>query len=123
MRNMLLVGLGGFVGSVLRYGFSGWLHRLFSTGLFPVGTLGVNIVGSFFIGLLGGLSDQVEFFDPQIRVFLLMGLLGGFTTFSTFSYETLAMFHDGQYLYAGLNLLLHLAAGLGAVALGYGLAA
>jgi len=121
MRQIIIVGLGGFAGSVLRYLVSGWIQRLSDTPLFPYGTLSVNVLGCLAIGLLGGWADNAGLLSPSGRLFLLIGLLGGFTTFSTFGYETMAMLRDkalvGALLYVGLHLLL----GFGAVALGYGL--
>ncbi len=115
------VGLGGFAGSVLRYLVSGWIQRLADTPLFPYGTLSVNVLGCLAIGLLGGWADNAGLFSPSTRLFLFIGVLGGFTTFSTFGYETMALLRDrataGALLYVGLHLLL----GFGAVALGYGL--
>ena len=121
MRQILIVGLGGFAGSILRYLLSGWVQRLADTPLFPYGTLSVNVLGCLAIGLLGGWADNAGMFSPSTRLFLLVGVLGGFTTFSTFGYETMALLRDramaGAFLYVGLHLLL----GFGAVALGYGL--
>lgn len=115
------VGLGGCIGSILRYLVSGWVQRLADTPLFPYGTLSVNVVGCLTIGLLGGLADNAGMLSPSTRLFLLVGVLGGFTTFSTFGYETMALLRDkamsAAFLYVGLHLLL----GFGAVALGYGL--
>ncbi|UCD53341.1 MAG: fluoride efflux transporter CrcB [Phycisphaerales bacterium] len=121
MRNILFVGLGGFVGSVLRYLVSGWVQRLSDTPLFPYGTLSVNITGCLIIGLLGGWADNTELFSPPVRLFVLLGLLGGFTTYSTFGYESVALLRDRQ-VWATLGYVgLHLILGFGAVALGYGL--
>jgi CrcB protein len=121
MRNILIVGLGGFIGSVLRYLLSGWIQKLAGSGTFPYGTLGVNVAGCLLIGLLGGLADNAELFSANARLFLLLGLLGGFTTFSTFGYETVALLRDREMV-AGLSYVgLHLLLGLTAVALGYGL--
>jgi CrcB protein len=118
----VLVGLGGFLGSVLRYGVSGLVQRLGPAGgAFPLGTLGVNALGSFLIGLLGGLADSRGLFGPGARLLIFLGLLGGFTTFSSFSYETLQLLKDGQWHLAGLNVAGQLLLGLGAVWLGWGL--
>lgn len=121
MRNILLVGAGGFVGSALRYLMSGWLQRLSPEGRFPVGTLGVNVLGCFLIGLLGGLAENIEAFSPNVRLLLFLGVLGGFTTFSTFGYETMALARDGQFPAAAMNVVLHVVAGLAAVWVGYNL--
>ncbi|HPC96122.1 MAG TPA: fluoride efflux transporter CrcB [Sedimentisphaerales bacterium] len=121
MQNLIFVGLGGFIGSVLRYLVSGWLQRLSDAALFPYGTLGVNVLGCLLIGLLGGWADNTELFSPAVRLFLLLGVLGGFTTYSTFGYETVALLRDRQMLAATAYVGLHLLLGFGAVTLGYGL--
>lgn len=121
MWNVIIVGMGGFVGSALRYLVSGWVQKLTDTPFFPYGTLGVNALGCLAIGLLGGWADNAELFSPSARLFLLIGLLGGFTTFSTFGYETMALLRDKQVLAASTYVGLHLVLGLAAVALGYGL--
>jgi len=121
MRNLIMVGLGGFTGSVFRYLVSGWIQRLSGTAFFPYGTLGVNVLGCLLIGLLGGWADNVELFSPPVRLFLLVGLLGGFTTFSTFSYETMALLRDKEAPAALLYVGLHLILGFAGVAIGYGL--
>ena len=111
----LLVGLGGFIGSVGRYAGSGLAHRLLPQSAFPVGTLAVNVAGCLLIGLLAGLAEIRGVLSPAARVFLLIGVLGGFTTFSTFGYETLQMMRDGQLLRGTLNVTLQVVAGLFAV--------
>jgi len=121
MQNILFVGLGGFVGSVLRYLVAGWVQKLSDAPFFPCGTLSVNVVGCLVIGLLGGWADNANLFSPPVRLFLLVGLLGGFTTYSTFGYETVALLRDRQALAALGYVGLHLILGFGAVALGYGL--
>lgn len=121
MRNLIMVGLGGFAGSVFRYLVSGWIQKLSDTPFFPYGTLGVNALGCLAIGLLGGWADNAELFSPSTRLFLLIGLLGGFTTFSTFGYETMALLRDKEMLAASTYVGLHLVLGFAAVALGYGL--
>jgi fluoride exporter len=121
MRNIIVVGLGGCMGSVCRYLFSGWVQQLLGDSLFPYGTLSVNVLGCFTIGLLGGWADNAELFSPTTRAFLLIGVLGGFTTFSSFGYETMALMRDRQLLAASANVGLHIVVGFAAVALGYGL--
>ncbi len=118
----VLVGAGGFVGSVLRYALGGLVHRAAATSGFPYGTLVVNVTGCLAIGLLGGLAELRHVAGPELRLFLLIGVLGGFTTFSTFGYETLALLRDGDHMRALANAGLHLALGLGAVWLGFAIA-
>lgn len=120
--NLLLVGAGGFVGSIFRYVLSGAVHRLAPMSVFPYGTLAVNGLGCLLIGVLGGLADSRSVMGPGMRLFLLLGMLGGFTTFSTFGYETLALVRDGERLAAGANIALHLVLGLGCAWIGYAVA-
>jgi CrcB protein len=122
LTQSLFVGAGGFLGSVLRFTVGGVAHRLLPTTQLPVGTLAVNVAGCFVIGLLGGLGESRHVFGPQARLFLFIGVLGGFTTFSSFGYETLALARDADYLRAGANVILNLGAGLVAVWLGLALA-
>ncbi|MDP3936611.1 MAG: fluoride efflux transporter CrcB [Deltaproteobacteria bacterium] len=117
---ILWVGAGGFIGSVLRYALAGLVHRLIPFAAFPYGTLAVNVTGCLAIGILGGISDGRQTVGPDLRLFLLIGVLGGFTTFSTFGHETLALARDGEYLKASANVLLQVTVGLTAVWLGYG---
>lgn len=119
----LLVGCGGFAGALLRYGLSGWVHRQLPFALFPYGTLAVNLVGCVLIGLIAALVETRQLFGPEFRSFALVGILGSFTTFSTFGYETFAMAREGEYLRAGANVAAQVALGLAAVWAGYGLAA
>lgn len=114
MEKALLVGVGGFVGSVGRYALAGGVQRLFPLALFPYGTLVVNLFGCFLIGLLGAGSEVRNLFGPEARTLLFIGLLGGFTTFSTFAYETLALGRDGESLRAAANVALHVAGCLAA---------
>jgi CrcB protein len=117
----LLVGLGGFVGSLSRYLLSGWVQRLGKDAWFPWGTLSVNILGCLFIGVLAGLAESRGILTPQTRAFLLIGLLGGFTTFSSFSYETTTMFQNGQALAAIANIALQVVLGIGVTLISYNL--
>jgi CrcB protein len=89
---------------------------------FPYGTLVVNLLGCFAIGVLVGFADSRQLFGPEFRVFALIGLLGGFTTFSTFGYETFAMMRDAEYVRAATNAGMHVIGGLALVWLGYTIA-
>ncbi|RLC01907.1 MAG: fluoride efflux transporter CrcB [Deltaproteobacteria bacterium] len=119
MIKILMVGMGGFAGSICRYIISDLSHKIFSEPLFPYGTLTVNVIGCLLIGLLGGLSETRQIFTPEIRALVLVGFLGGFTTFSTFGYEIFTFARDGQFVAALTNLMLHLILGFGSVWLGF----
>jgi len=119
MVKLLMVGIGGFAGSICRYIISDLSHRLFNNPFFPYGTITVNVAGCFFIGLLGGLSETRQIFTPEIRALILIGFLGGFTTFSTFGYEIFTVARDGQFASALTNLVLHLILGFSSVWLGF----
>lgn len=99
----LWICLGGAVGTGARYLLSGWLLRAAGPG-FPWGTLAVNVGGSFLLGLLMHISLATELFSPTARLALTTGVLGGFTTYSTFNYETLRLFQEGTWLLGILNL-------------------
>ena len=119
LTSLLLVGLGGFAGSALRYAAGEWVQGLFGQPAFPYGTLFVNVAGCLIIGVLAGLSESRELFGESARLFLFVGLLGGFTTYSAFGHQTFALLRDGQTSLALANVGLQLALGLGAVAVGY----
>ena len=115
---MILVGLGGFFGSGLRFALGGWVQRLFPYSQMPLGTMTVNVVGCLFIGFLGGLAEQRQLMDTGLRLFLLVGVLGGFTTFSTFAYESLALAQDSLYLKMLVNIIGQVTLGFSAAWLG-----
>lgn len=115
---MILVGLGGFFGSGLRFALGGWVQRLFPYSQMPLGTMTVNIVGCLLIGFLGGLAEQRQLLDTGLRLFLLVGVLGGFTTFSTFAYESLALAQDSLYLKMLVNIVGQVTLGFSAAWLG-----
>lgn len=95
---ILAIGIGSFIGGILRYGLSQWIqHKSLTT--YPFGTLAVNITGCLLIGLVYGLSDKGNL-SPEARLFWATGVLGGFTTFSAFSSQTVDMMRDGQYTLA-----------------------
>ena len=118
MKELLFVGAGGFVGSVLRYLVGGAAQRLAPTLSFPLGTFTVNVVGCLAIGLLSGLAETRDLIGPQARLFLTVGLLGGFTTFSAFGYETVVLARDAERLYALVNVAASVTVGLGAIWVG-----
>lgn len=108
-----LVALGGLVGSIARYWLAGAVQNLTDHG-FPSGTLAVNVAGSFIVGLVMMLSLERGLIDDELRILLATGFCGGFTTMSTFSYETLFLVRDGERLLAVGNIAATLAACLGA---------
>jgi fluoride exporter len=118
LPQLLWVGLGGFLGSVGRFVISGFFNRLSPALAFPIGTLAVNILGCFLIGLLHGLAESRNMLGTDTRIFLFIGVLGGFTTYSTFGFESLALLKDGAMLKASANILIHVFVGLAAVWLG-----
>jgi len=102
MEKFVFIGLGGFLGSIARYGLTS-LVQTKTESIFPYGTMLVNILGCFIIGLLMTLFQERIVVSQNIRLFLIIGILGGFTTFSSFSYDTFAMMKTGNFLGAGLN--------------------
>lgn len=117
MVQILYVGIGGFIGASLRYIISTHTSRLFGT-FFPIGTLIVNVIGGFLIGFIMELSLQTDAISSNSRLFLTTGILGGLTTFSTFSYETIAYFGDSSYILGILNICLNLLLSLAGVVFG-----
>jgi len=117
---LLLIGIGGAAGAVLRYVVSGLDYR-FSYGVLPVSTLVVNLSGSLVIGLLWGLFEVYPV-SSNARMFIFIGLLGGFTTFSTFALENFNLMRDGEFSVALLNILLSNVLGIALVYAGYALA-
>jgi fluoride exporter len=117
LEKILYVGIGGFIGASLRYLISLQTSKLFS-GHIPYGTLIVNVLGGFLIGVIMEISLSTTFVSPSLRLFLTTGILGGLTTFSTFSYETINLFSSGLYTHAVLNACLNLFLSLFSVILG-----
>lgn len=120
MKAILLVALGGALGSVGRYKLSGWLLHHAIDWKFPIGTFTVNVVGCLAAGVLAGLAEKHEFFTADARLLLFTGLLGGFTTFSAFGLETMFLLKRGELGVATLNVALSVAAGLLALWIGLG---
>ena len=118
MTNILLIGIGGFIGSILRYLASGYAQQISRTIDFPYGTLVVNVIGCFVIGFLSQLAEDRGVFTNQSRLFVFAGFLGGFTTFSSFGNETLNLMRDSQMMNAFVNIGANVVLGLFAVWLG-----
>lgn len=122
LRSVLLVGCGGFLGSAGRFLLSGWVHRLMPYSAFPWGTLAVNVSGCFLIGIFSGLADARQLWGPDLRLFVMLGVLGGFTTYSSFAYETMALARDADFSRAALNVVGQVVLGLAAAWFAYALA-
>lgn len=122
MNKIFLVGAGGAIGSMLRYWFSGVAQEWTQSAGFPFGTLAVNFVGCFVIGFLSQLAESRGVFTDETRALVFVGLLGGFTTFSTFSNDTMNLIRGGENVSAIFNVGAHLLFGLGAVWLGRSMA-
>lgn len=120
VKTFLLVGLGGFIGSVARYGVGLGFSKIIRL-TFPYATFTVNLLGCLFIGLIFGLSEKYDWMTDEWRIFLTLGFCGGFTTFSTFAFENMSMLQNSNYLgfilYSVGSLLLGLLAVWGGLAL------
>lgn len=119
LRTLLLIGTGGFIGSIFRYLLSGYAQHLSKSIQFPFGTLAVNIVGCALVGFLAELADHRGILPAETRAFLIVGILGGFTTFSAFGNETMTLLRDGELWLAFGNIIGHTVLGLAAVWAGY----
>ncbi len=119
-RNVLIVGLGGAMGSIARYLSQKYIYE-WHPHPFPFGTFFVNIFGCFLIGVFYGLAEKGNILTPEWRLFLTTGLCGGFTTFSSFAFENFVLLKAGDFLYFGLytagSVILGIAAAFGGVAL------
>ncbi len=118
MKQLLIVGLGGFIGSAARYMVSK-LNLYWHFLSIPMGTLTVNILGSFIIGFLVGISAKSDLLSPDMRLFTMVGICGGFTTFSSFSNENMMLMQNGQVVTALLYTTSSILLGFTAVYLGY----
>jgi CrcB protein len=116
--NILLIAIGGALGSVARYLFSTSLLRM-TGSLFPVGTFAVNLIGCVVFGAIAGAAEQRMPLSPELRALLLIGFLGGFTTFSTYAFESFALVRDGQIAAAAVNIVGQVVAGLVGLWIGY----
>src|SRR5438105_4418504 len=118
MYRILLIGVLGLMGTLARYWLSGWADQRWD-GAFPIGTLAVNLIGCLVIGFLFHGTEEKYLIDPAVRSALLVGLLGGFTTFSSFAVQSLNLLRDGEIFLASANILISNVAGLILVWVGY----
>lgn len=118
MDRLLLIALGGAAGTLARHGVNVWSQARFGEG-FPYGTLAVNLIGSFLLAVIMGVSSASDLLSPTARLALGTGVMGGFTTYSTFSYDTFRLFNDGAHVSAAANLVASFAGCLLASALGF----
>jgi CrcB protein len=118
LTNILLVALGGALGSVSRYLLGAWIQSASRSIDFPFGTLTVNLIGCFVIGFLSQLAEARGAFTPETRALVFIGILGGFTTFSSFGNDTLNLFRDGETVNALVNVGANVILGLALVWLG-----
>ena len=118
MKDVLLVGVGGFIGAVLRYKTCGLILHHTVNWKFPVGTFLVNCGGCLVAGILMVLAVKQDFFTPNTRLFLFTGILGGFTTFSAFGLETVYLLQRHEMVWAGLYVVLTVSVGILALWLG-----
>jgi CrcB protein len=117
MQNYLIIGLGGFLGAVARYAVSLWIGQKWGR-IFPLGTFFVNVSGCFLIALTISLMTERFMVNPQWRLFLAVGFLGAYTTFSTFEFETGSLLRDGEWVIAALNVVVSVFAGFIALKIG-----
>lgn len=117
MLRFFIIALGGAIGTLARYIMGGLDYR-FSNGVFPISTLVVNVTGSLAIGFLWSVVDRFAI-SPNVRMFIFIGVLGGYTTFSTFSLETFNLMRDGEYRIAVMNVVFSVVLSIVAVFAGY----
>jgi CrcB protein len=118
MMNILLVGIGGFAGSISRYLLGGWIQRTSGESWLFLGTAAVNLTGCLLIGLIANLASVRSMMSDEMRILLIVGLLGGFTTFSSFGLENFHLIRDTRFLVASMNILVQVILGVGGVMLG-----
>lgn len=119
MQNILIVGLGGFFGSITRYKLGELILHMTIQGRFPYSTFIVNVLGCLIVGVLAGMAERFDILGPEARLFLFTGLLGGFTTFSAFGLETVHLIRRGDLGTAALYVGGSVCLGIIAVWLGF----
>jgi fluoride exporter len=120
MKEVLLLGAGGFIGTIMRYSIQQLVHRHLLV-VFPLGTFIINITGCLLIGILYGIANRHTWLTPEWRLFLITGLCGGYTTFSAFSYEGLELLRQGNYGYFSMYAILSVVLGILATTAGFAL--
>jgi CrcB protein len=120
--NLLAIAIGGAIGAIARYLLSTFVLRVSGT-LFPLGTFVVNAIGCLVFGAIAGATSQRVQISSTVRLFLLTGILGGFTTFSSYAFESFALVRDGQFAWATINVVGQVVAGLIGLWAGYAIAA
>ena len=118
LKQLIIVAVGGAIGSMLRYKLGGFALHHTQTWNFPVSTFSINVAGCLAIGILAALVEHHDLFSPSVRLLLFTGFLGGFTTFSAFGYESMFLLRRGLFSIAAAYMLLSVAGGLIAVGLG-----
>lgn len=116
LQKIIYVGIGGAIGAAIRYIVTIQSAKMINSNI-PLGTLVVNVVGGFLIGVIMELSVSTDFISPNMKLFLTTGIMGGLTTFSTFSFETVNLINDGRYILGVVNILLNVILSIGGVAL------
>ena len=117
MKTVIIIAVGGAIGSVARYGAQTYVYKLYPI-VFPLGTFLVNVLGCLLIGVFYALAEKGNLLTPEWRLFLMTGFCGGFTTFSTFAFENANLMRSSDFLYAGLYILGSVVIGIAAVFLG-----
>ncbi len=107
MINYLVISLGAALGGALRYWLANVVYKIFPAS-FPYGTLAVNLIGSFILGIVVFLFDERELINNQVKIFLTIGFCGGLTTFSTFSFETFNLIKESEFFLASMNIILNI---------------
>jgi CrcB protein len=113
-RSLLLVAIGSCIGGVSRFLCQQFIQKHFPSSI-PFGTLSVNIIGCFIIGVIYGLANKNNILSPELRIFIATGFCGGYTTFSSFAYENISLIQEGEFYYTGVYILLSLIIGFAAV--------
>jgi fluoride exporter len=116
-RTLIIIGIGGSIGSISRYLTQQFVQKNYPSSI-PIGTLSVNIIGCFIIGLIYALAEKGNILSPGMRLLLATGFCGGYTTFSAFAYENIKFLREGDFFYCGMYISLSVVFGFAAVYLG-----